>query len=117
MISNHRCVTHVAILLLAVLVLSAPLRAQTATNDWSRLNSVELRFKAVDKTQERKIHRRSTDQFLGVNNIDEAKKPSAGDQTRRRADDPSRCWQICFDGDIAWNGCRWCLRRVRCDRI
>ena len=42
MMSNHRFVTHVAILLVAVLVLSVPLRAQTATNDWSRLNSVEL---------------------------------------------------------------------------
>ena len=39
--SNHRLVTQVAILLTVVLVLSVPLRAQTATNDWSRLNSVE----------------------------------------------------------------------------
>lgn len=39
--SNHLFLRRVATLLAVSLVLSVPLRAQTAANDWSRLNSVE----------------------------------------------------------------------------
>ena len=39
--SNHLFLGRVATLLVVSLVLSVPLRAQTAANDWSRLNSVE----------------------------------------------------------------------------
>jgi small nuclear ribonucleoprotein (snRNP)-like protein len=39
--SNHPFLRRVATLLAVSLVLSVPLQAQTAANDWSRLNSVE----------------------------------------------------------------------------
>ena len=47
--SNHLFLRRVATLLAVSLVLSVPLRAQTAANDWSRLNSVQSDSKLAVK--------------------------------------------------------------------